>query len=158
MSRNDCLRHAIYSVPVSNLVNGLSKKKSLNNRASESDHSETAMNNLLRLTGLDLFGGHLLQQAAIKCEVARFTFTIVLVKGSKFDTSNGKEDLDIGTETHRVDGTKDVSVSKSFTRHMDASLLDNDTNNGEHANAAMLDFSPTSVFQVRLDIRPVKVK
>ena len=158
MSRNDCLRHAIYSVPVSYLVNGVSEKKSLNNRASESDHGKTSMDNLLCLTGLDLFGGHLLQQAAIKCEVARFTFTIVLVKGSKFDTSNGKEDLDIGTETNRVDGTKDVSVGESITRHMNASLLDNDTNHGEHTNAAMLDFSPTSVFQVRLDIRPVKVK
>jgi hypothetical protein len=158
MNCNDCLRHAIYSVPVLSLIQSLSEKKSLNNRASESNHSKTAMDNLLRLTSLDLFGGHLLQQATIKPEVARFTFTIVLVKGSKFETSNGKEDLDIGTKSNRVDGTKDVSVGEGVTRHMDASLLDNDTNNGEHANAAMLDFSPTSVFQVRLDIRPVKVK
>jgi hypothetical protein len=155
MNCNDCLRHAIYSVPVLSLIQSLSEKKSLNNRASESNHGETAVNDLLRLAGLDLFGIHLLQQTTIKVEVTRFTFTVVLVKGSKLDTSNGEEDLHIGTKSNRIDGTKDVSVGESITRHMDASLLDNDTNHGEHANAAVLDFSPTSIFQIRLDIRPI---
>jgi hypothetical protein len=143
-----------YSVPTAfNL--SVSEKESLNDRSGESNHGKTAVDNFLCLSSLDLFGGHLLQQATIECKVARFTFTIVLVEGSKFDTSNKEEDLDISTEANRVDCAKDVSVGESISRQMDACLLGSDTNDGEHANAAMLDFSPTSVFQVLLDIRPV---
>jgi hypothetical protein len=142
------------SIP-EDLEEGLAEKKGLNDGSSERNHSKTAVNNLAFLALGDKVGILALELASIKSIVTGFAFTVVLVKGSHLRSANNKEDLQVSAKANRSGGTKDVGIGELVARDVNASLLDQDANNGKHAHASVLEFGPTSVFQVSLDIRPV---
>jgi len=77
----------------------------------------------------------------------------VHVEGGKLNSRHKKEDLKIWDPSNSGGCTKDVSIGVSFAGEVDSCLLNNDTHNGQHANAPVLQFRPTSILQVRLDVR-----
>lgn len=124
----------------------------------ERDHGKAAVNDLTFLTGLDLFGGQLGQQASVKTEVTGFAFAVVQVESGEFQSGHEQEDLQVGGPSNSAGGTVDIGVGVGLTGKVNASLLYKSSNNGKHADASMLQFRPTSVFQVGLDVRAVLEK
>lgn len=118
-------------------------------------HDSGDLHNFRFLAGLNLFGGHSFQQTSIQAQVTRFSIAIVQVESGQFKKRHEKEDLEVNTPTDRSGGTKDVRVGVSFTRNVKAQLLHNNAANSKHANATVLDFGPTGVFQVGLDVGTV---
>ena len=118
-------------------------------------HSNTQRHDLHNfgfLASLDLLRGHTLQHTTIQAKVTRFSVSVVHVESSQFNKGHSKEDLDIGGPANRANGTKDVLVGVSFTGDMNTQLLNNNTANGKHADTAVLDFGPTGIVQVSLDV------
>ena len=118
-------------------------------------HKRSHVHNFGFLAVLDLFRGHVLQHTTIQTKVTGFSFSIVHVESGQLNKGHTKEDLEVDTPANLADGTEDVLVGVSFTGEVNAQLLDNNTNNGQHADAAVLDFSPTSIVQVGLDVGTV---
>ena len=131
----------------------LVEEKSLDDGTSQSDHGETAVDNFLGPALENLFRGHILQHASVNTKVSRFSFAVVFGKGGTFNSTDNEECLSVSGQANGADGTKDIRVGELFTREVDSSLLDKDTADGEHANTAVLEFCPTSILQVGLDIR-----
>lgn len=128
------------------------EKESLDKSTSKGDHRETSVDDLLHLAFLDLVGGQLLEQTSIKTDVSGCTITVVLHEVGALKDTNEKEDLKVSGETNRADGTKGIGVGELGSRKVDSGFLDDQTNDGEHADASVLDLGPTGVVQVGLDI------
>jgi len=124
--------------------------------ANEGNHSEAAVNNFRFLKLLDLVRRLILEKSPVKSEVAGFAVAVVLVERGKFDGSHSQKDLEVCGETDRCRGTEDISVGKLLSGKVNSGLLHNHTDNGKHANASVLELRPASIFQVRLDIRPIR--
>jgi hypothetical protein len=133
-------------------LDNASEKEGLHHGTDKGNHSQAAVNDFLFLTVCDLFGSHLAEQTSVQTEVTGFTLTVVHVESGSFGNSNCHENLDIGTKANRGNSTKDIRVGEGFTGEVNTGLLGDDSANGEHAHAAMLQFSPASVFQISLDI------
>ena len=77
------------------------------------------------------------------------------VESGQFNKGHAKEDLKIGAPANRAHSSEDVFVGVGFTWKMDAELLDDNSCNGQHANASVLDFGPAGIVQVSLNVRTV---
>ena len=139
------------------LYNG-SEKKSLDSESHESNHSKTAVNNFLFLAPELLFRGHVLKHASVNSEVTGFAFSVVHVEGGQFSSGNAQENLNIDSPANSGRSSEDVLVGVGFTWEVDAGLLDDASNNSQHAHASVLEFGPSGVLQVSLDIRTIKRK
>jgi len=135
------------------LGDGRSEQQSVDHGTSESNHRKTAMNDFGFLAVGNLIGRHVLQLTSIETQVTWFTFSVVHVEGGKLNGSHTEEDLDIDTESHLRDGSKDITVGVGVTGQVDSTLLDERTEEGEHADASVLNFGPTSIFEVGLNVR-----
>jgi len=135
----------------------LVEKEGLDDGPSESNHSETAVNDFLLLSCGDLVRGELLQKSSVKTKVTGFTLSIVLVESGEFDGGNGQENLNVCGESDTARGAENVAVLELGTREVNSSLLYDDTHHSKHAHTSVLQLSPTSVFQVSLDVRPATV-
>mmetsp|Transcript_105947 Transcript_105947/g.304617 ORF Transcript_105947/g.304617 Transcript_105947/m.304617 type:complete len:219 (-) Transcript_105947:77-733(-) len=132
---------------------GLAEKKSLNNGTSKGNHGKAAMDNFLLLANLLLIRRQLVKLITSPSKVTGCSITIVLLEIHCLNNTNGEENLQVSSETNRARSTKDVSVCELFTRNVKSSLLNQNSNNGKHADTTMLDFRPTSIVQVSLNIR-----
>lgn len=117
------------------LRNGGAKQKSVRNSSKNGNHSKTAVKDLLFLAQRNFVGGSTLQLATIESKVTRFTLTIVLVECEEFDRGHAQENLDIDTKANGINRTENVRVGVRITRQVNASLLDQNTNNSQHAAA-----------------------
>ena len=133
----------------------LVEEKSLDNGTGEGDHGKTAVYDFRFFAfGLGSFvhGGPAL---GFPSHFTGCTISVVHVEGSSLNRSHTEEDLKIGGKSDRAGGAEDIAVGVSITWEVDTGLLDDDSNNGKHANAAVLQLRPTSIVQVSLDIGPV---
>jgi hypothetical protein len=137
---------------------GLVEKKRLNDCAGERNHGKAAMDNLLLLAFRLLFWGKLRQNISSPTDITWCTISVVLVEVGSLNNSNCKQDLKVSRETNRADGAKGIGAGELITREMDACFLNNHTDNSKHADTAMLEFSPSSVVQVGLDIGTASIK
>ena len=101
------------------------------------------------------FLGHVLHQTSIQAKVTGGSIAIVHVKGGQFNKGHKEEDLDIDSPANGSGGTKNVRVGVGITGDVDSQLLGNNTANGKHADTSVLDFGPTGVVQVGLDVGTV---
>ena len=108
------------------------------------------------LAVLLLFGGHVAQHLFCSpSKVTGFALSVVLVESGDLDGTHKEEDLKVGGPANSSGGTEDIGVSVGLSGEVDACLLDKDSNNGKHADTSVLQFGPTSVLQVGLNVRPV---
>lgn len=134
----------------------LIKEESLDDGTKKGDHGKAAVYNLGFLAVFLLFGCHVAQHLlSSPSEVTGFSLSVVLVEIGSFDGSHGKEDLKIRCPANGSRCAEDIRVGVSLTRQVDSSLLDNNSNNSQHADTAMLQLGPTGVLQVGLDVRPM---
>jgi len=132
----------------------LVENESLDKGTDESDHSKTSVDNFLFLTPRLVLGGQIGQDRRSPFNVSGDGLIIVvLVEVGGLDDSNCEQDLDVDSPADRLDGTKDIRVFVSGTGEVDSGLLDQHTYDGKHANTPVLDFSPTRVSKVGLDVR-----
>jgi len=127
--------------------------ESLNESTNESDHSETSVNDFLFLAPQLIFGRQLGQNFGSPFDVSGDGFIVVmLVEVGGFDDSDREQDLDVDTPSNLLDGTENVCAGVSVTGEVDAGLLYHHTYNGDHTDTSVLDFGPTCVSQVALDV------
>ncbi len=131
---------------------GLVEEKNLDHGTGEGSHGEASVDDFLLLAHSLLFGGELGQYLSPPTNVAGDAISVMLVKRGGLYHTNEEEDLDVGSPSDRFDRTKDIRVGVRFTGPVNASLLSDDPTNGKHANTAVLDFRPTSVVEVGLDV------
>jgi len=132
----------------------LVEKKSLDNGTNKGDHSKSSVNDFLFLAPRLVFGGHVGQDGRSPLDVSGDGLIIVvLVEVGSLNNTDGEQDLHVNSPSDRLDGTEDVGVGVHITREVDAGLLDNHTYDSKHADTSVLDFGPTSVSQVGLNVR-----
>jgi hypothetical protein len=120
-------------VRLHHLGNGRSEQKGVDNGSSDSNHGQSPVKDLLLLTKRNLFRTGILELAAVKAKVAGFTLAVVLVECEEFNGGHSQKDLHIDAKANGIDGTKDVLVGVRISGQMNARLLHQNANNGQHA-------------------------
>lgn len=132
----------------------LSVQKGLNNGAGEGDHGKTAVDNFLFLTvPLEFLTGSG-PAGWFPSDLTGLSFSVVKVEGGGLNNSNGHENLNVSGESNTGDSSEDVSVGELVSWDVESCLLGNNSAKGKHAHTSVLQFSPTSILQVSLDVRP----
>lgn len=125
----------------------------MDDRTDKCDHGESSVNDFLFLAPQLILRRHVSQNTGSPLDVSGDGFVIVvLVEVGGLNDSDCEEDLKVDSPSNRLDGTENICVCVSFTGEVDAGLLHQHTYNGKHANSSVLDFGPTSVSQVGLDV------
>lgn len=137
---------------------GLVEEKSLHDCSSESDHGKTAVNDFGFLAERLLCVSQGGPALSFPSDFTWCGIIVVLIEVDSLNNTDGHENLDVSSESNRVDGSKNISVGELVTWDVEPRLLGNHTDKGKHADAAVLQFGPTSVVQVCLDIRTEKSK
>ena len=133
---------------------GLVEDKSLDKGSDECDHSKSSVNDFLFLTPQLILGRQVGQDVGSPFDVSgNGLVVVVLVEVGSLDDSDSEEDLDVDAPSNRLDRTEDICVFVSGTGKVNSGFLHQHTYNGEHANTSVLDFGPTSISKVGLDVR-----
>ena len=132
----------------------LVEEKSLDNGSNESNHSKSSVNNFLFLTPLLVLRRQVGKDTGSPFDVSGDgLIVVVFVEVGGLNDSNCEEDLDIDSPSDRLDGSENICVCVSLTREVDSGLLDQHTYNSKHTDTSVLDFGPTSVSEIGLDVR-----
>lgn len=136
----------------------LVEKKNLDHSTGERNHRKARMDYFLFLAQFLLFGRELGQHVGSPANITGDAVTIMFVKRGSLYDAHEQKDLEVGRPADRADRTEDIGVGVRLTRPVQARLLGDNSANGEHADATMLDLCPTCVVQVGLDVRTVEAK
>jgi hypothetical protein len=109
------------------------------------------MGNFLFLCLGDLGIRFSLKESTSPTDVPRLTSVIMLVEVRELYNSNGSKDLEVDTQANRGDGTKGVGVLVCFSWKMNV-FLSNEPDNSKHGNTPVLEFSPTSICEILLNL------
>ena len=112
------------------------------------------MNDFLFLTPQLILGRHIGKDIGSPRDISGDgLIVVVFVEVGGLDDSDCEKDLDVDTPSNRLDRTENICVCVSITGEVDAGLLHQHTYDGEHTNTSVLDFGPTSISEIGLDVR-----
>jgi hypothetical protein len=133
-------------------------KKSLDNGSNNGNHGKTAVNNLGRLAKFLLLRAQLIHQfREVPAKITWFAVTECLIKSGDFNGTHESKDLKVNSPADSGRGSENISVGVCFAGPVNASLLNNNTDNGKHGNSAVLEFTGPSVVEVSLDVRTTTI-
>mmetsp|Transcript_12267 Transcript_12267/g.16042 ORF Transcript_12267/g.16042 Transcript_12267/m.16042 type:complete len:261 (+) Transcript_12267:154-936(+) len=133
----------------------LVEKESLVGGSNESNHSKTAVDDLLFVVDLLLLITDLgppLWHKSVNNSRSAISIESLLPVG-KLKNSNGKKSLEVGSESDGRDGLKWVGGGIGLSGKVPSVLLPNHSSDSKHADTSVLQLSPTRVTEVSLDIR-----